>query len=214
MVLASRFQASDLGIYYLGAIADNLGAVAESNEANNTRVADTGQVTITPGVAETVSVPFTPTGPGSGTVGTSYSFVTGGAISSLGHSVQYLFDYGDGTNSGWLPVGTVSALKTWGATGTYPVKAQARCSTDTAIVSGLSGNLNVTISVPPPPGCSYSISPASNTYGRKRRDRECECDGGGWVRVDRFDQPGELGLGWDNFWSEWNWKWDCYLRCA
>ena len=152
-----------LGVYYLGAITDIQGTVSESNEANNTRIADTGQVTITAGT-ETVSAPFNPSGPASGTVGTSYSFITGGAVSSLGHLIQYRFTWGDGTDSGWLPLGTISASKTWGASGTFPVQAQARCSIDTSAVSGLSGILNVTLNNPPPPsGCSYSISPTSNT---------------------------------------------------
>ncbi len=48
---------------------------------------------------ETVSTPATPTGPSSGNVGTSYSYSTDGASSSLGHSIQYRFDWGDGSYS-------------------------------------------------------------------------------------------------------------------
>ncbi|MBL9132183.1 MAG: hypothetical protein JNG86_13350, partial [Verrucomicrobiaceae bacterium] len=96
-------------------------------------------------VAETVSTPTTPTGSASGAVGTSYSFTTGGSTSSLANPVQYQFDWGDGSNSGWLAVGTTSAAKTWAAPGTYSVRAQARSSVNTAAVSALSSTLSVTI---------------------------------------------------------------------
>ncbi len=98
--------------------------------------------------SEVVSTPNTPNGPISGTTGTGYSYSTWGSSSSFGHSVQYLFDWGDSTNSGWLPVGTTSASKSWSSVGTYSIKAQARCATDTSVVSSWSGALSVTISVP------------------------------------------------------------------
>jgi hypothetical protein len=97
-------------------------------------------------VAETVSAPSILSGPTSGTVGTSYNYSTGGSSSSLGHDVQYFFDWGDGSNSGWLPVGIASASHSWGSAGTYPVKVQARCAADTDVVSSLSSSLSVTIS--------------------------------------------------------------------
>ena len=87
--------------------------------------------TIVAAVLETVSAPTTPSGPASGTTGTSYSYSTGGSVSSFGHTVQYLFDWGDGTDSGWLAVGTTTASHTWAAAGTYNVRAMARCATDT-----------------------------------------------------------------------------------
>ena len=40
-------------------------------------------------VPEAVSAPSTPSGTASATTGVSYSYSTGGASSSLGHSVQY-----------------------------------------------------------------------------------------------------------------------------
>ena len=43
--------------------------------------------------------------------------------------MQYLFDWADGTDSGWLAVGTTSAAHAWPAGGTYNVRAMARCST-------------------------------------------------------------------------------------
>ena len=104
-------------------------------------------------VVETVSTPSTPSGSTSGIAGTSYTYSTDGAISSLGHSVQYLFYWGDGTNSGWLPVGQTSASKSWDCSGTYTVTGLARCATDTFVVSGLSSGLSVNIS-----GCTETVS--------------------------------------------------------
>ena len=63
----------------------------------------------------------------------------------MGHPVQYLFDWEDGTNSGWLPAGTASASKTWMVTGTYIVRAQARCATHLLVVSRWSEPLAVNI---------------------------------------------------------------------
>jgi hypothetical protein len=123
------------------------------------------------GVSENVSTPSTLGGPTSGTIGTSYFYSTGGSSSNLGHSVQYFFDWGDGTNSGWLPVGTISAAKSWASAGTYNGKAQARCASHTTVVSDWSPALSVTISVPEtvskpstPSGPTNGISGASYTY--------------------------------------------------
>ena len=118
---------------------------------------------------ETLSKPNTPTGPISGTPGTSYAYSTGGAVSNLGHSVQYLFDWGDGTKSAWLPIGTTSASKSWSANGTHTVTAQARCATDTAAVSAPSSGLAVnigtyTITVSAAPTAGGTASPSTAKY--------------------------------------------------
>jgi hypothetical protein len=96
--------------------------------------------------SETVSTPSTPSGQTSGTTGTSYSYTTGGSTSNLvGHSVQYQFDWkGDGTDlSSW---GSATQSKTWSTAGIYYVRARARCTTHTPVVSGWSGILTVNIS--------------------------------------------------------------------
>jgi hypothetical protein len=98
--------------------------------------------------SELLSTPNTPSGPNSGTTGISYTYSTGGSSSNFGHSIQYFFNWGDDTNSGWLPVGTTTASKSWSSVGTYSVKAQARCTTDTSVLSSWSGTLSVTISAP------------------------------------------------------------------
>jgi uncharacterized repeat protein (TIGR02543 family) len=97
-------------------------------------------------IPETISTPNTPSAPTNGITGTSYSFSTRGSSSNMSHSIEYRFNWGDGTNSGWLPVSQTSASKSWASAGTYSVKSQARCATDTYAVSGWSSVLSVTIS--------------------------------------------------------------------
>ena len=60
-----------------------------------------------------ISTPNTPSGPATGTNGTSYTFSTGGSTAASGNTPQYMFNWGDGTNSGWLPAGP-RALRTPG----------------------------------------------------------------------------------------------------
>ncbi|MBU4306680.1 MAG: hypothetical protein KKB32_02455, partial [Acidobacteria bacterium] len=85
--------------------------------------------------AETVSAPSTPSGPTTGINNTSYAFSTDGSTSNLGHSIQYKFDWDDGSDSGWLAAGTTQASHSWSANGTYDVRAMARCVTHTDIES-------------------------------------------------------------------------------
>jgi len=96
--------------------------------------------------AETVSAPTTPTGLASGTVGTNYTYSSNGSTSSYGHDVQYFFDWDDGSDSGWLAVGTTQASHSWATAGTYQVQAMARCASHTVIISSWSTALSVTIS--------------------------------------------------------------------
>jgi hypothetical protein len=94
---------------------------------------------------ETISTPNALAGPATGATLTSYSFTTGGSSSSYGEPVQYLFDWGDGTTSGWLAAGTTGASKSWANPGTYLVKVQARCKTHTGVVSSWSSEFSVEI---------------------------------------------------------------------
>ena len=113
---------------------------------------------------ETVSQPTTLSGPTPGTTGTSYTYTTGGSASSEGHSVQYYFDWGDGTNSGWLTVGTASAQKSWSSPGTYAVKARAKCSLHPTVVSSWTNSLNIVIGCPVP-GTPTNPSPSNGATG-------------------------------------------------
>jgi hypothetical protein len=93
-----------------------------------------------------VTTPNTPTGPSSGYVNTSYNFLSGGSTCSHGHSVEYQFDWGDGSQSSW---GASSVFKAYDAPNTYNIKARARCTVNTSITSGWSGVKSVSIILPP-----------------------------------------------------------------
>jgi YD repeat-containing protein len=156
-------------------------------------------VTIT--AAETVSTPTTPSGPATGSIGTSYSYATGGSASSLTHAVEYQFDWkGDGTDlSSW---GSATQSKTWTSTGTYAVKARARCVTHNTIVSAWSGGFSVTItaaetvSTPTTPsgpatgsiGTSYSYTTGGSTSSLGHNDVDENWTDGWW-------NPSESGWG-------------------
>jgi hypothetical protein len=115
--------------------------------------------------SETVSIPTTPTGSAGSAAGSPCSYSTGGARSSLGHAVQYQFDWkGDGSDlSNW---GSATQSKTWTVPGTYYVRARARCSRDVSVVSGWSGSLSVSISVP-----DISIAPNAYDFGNVKVKR-------------------------------------------
>ena len=87
--------------------------------------------------AETITAPNTPTGPAGGIAGTSYSYQTGGSTSNQGHTVEYRFNWGDGSYSAWSTA--TSASHTWAAVGTYAVKAEARCQTHTTVTAVSAG---------------------------------------------------------------------------
>jgi len=61
-------------------------------------------------------------------------------------AIQYFFDWGDGTNTGWLPAvpsGTISHQShTWSAKGTYVISAKAR---DTSLAESLTATLSVKV---------------------------------------------------------------------
>jgi hypothetical protein len=123
------------------------------------------EVSATTQAAETVSTPNVLTGPTSGTTGVAYSFTTGGSSSSLGHSIQYQFDWkGDGSVlSSW---GSATQSRTWTAGGTYNVRARARCTSHTTIVSNWSNSLSVTISAPASPAVtSFAIDSGTPSTG-------------------------------------------------
>ncbi len=104
-------------------------------------------VTITAAAGETVSTPDVPSGPAAAETGETVGYTTGGAVSSLGHVVEYRFDLGDGRVTPWLFTST-SIGHTYTAAGTYEVKAQARCRTHTSIESEWSAATTVVVSDP------------------------------------------------------------------
>jgi hypothetical protein len=116
-------------------------------------------IKINPG--ETVTVPTTISGPSTGTVGTSYSFTASGSTSSLAHAVEYQFDWGDGSMSGWS---SSSQSHAWATANAYNIKAKARCVPD-HVESGWSSVHPITISNTPPPSYTLVVSVNPAKYG-------------------------------------------------
>jgi C1A family cysteine protease len=143
----------------------NILTVRAWDAANNQ---STDSVAVTYSSGEAIFTPNAPSGPTTGAIGTSYSYTTGGSTSDLGHSVQYLFDWGDGTNSGWLAQGSTSASHSWSSPGTFLVKTQARCGTHISAVSTWSGTRSVDIEAVSTPGTpsgpSRGVADTTNTY--------------------------------------------------
>lgn len=84
-------------------------------------------------VAETVSSPDTPNGPSSGHIDSLYTFFSGGASSNLEHALEYQFDFDDGETSTWKS--STAASHSWGDSGTYCIRARARCIAHPTITS-------------------------------------------------------------------------------
>ena len=83
-------------------------------------------------IVEVVSAPQAPRGPDSGLVGISMTFSSGGSMCNFGHAIEYQFDWGDSTLSGW---GSSSRQHTYSSVDTFKLKAQARCSINQEIIS-------------------------------------------------------------------------------
>lgn len=143
------------GTYWIGVILD----ISDYNTGNNDSDGqDAAQISVS--CQHTVSTPTTPSGPSTGCAGSSLTYTTGGSTCSQGHSVQYRFDWGDGTYSSWSS--STSASKSWSAAGTYNVKAQARCASDTSVVSSWSSAKSVTTYVLP--STPTGVSATKGTY--------------------------------------------------
>ena len=95
-------------------------------------------------VTEIVRAPTVLSGPTSGVTGDAYTFRTGGSSSTLGHAVQYQFDWkGDGSDlSAW---GAAAQSRTWAVAGTYNVRVRARCVNHTNVISPWFSSLTVNI---------------------------------------------------------------------
>jgi thermitase len=87
-----------------------------------------------------------PAGPGCGQPEQSLTYTTGGAVDNQGHTVEYRFDWDDGSYSDWSS--STSADHAWASPGSYTVRAQARCSEDPGVASAWSSGTTVDISAP------------------------------------------------------------------
>ena len=102
-----------------------------------------GGKTVTTG--ETVSTPDIPSGPSESLINESGDYITGGSVSNLGHTVEYRFDWDADDSHDYSPWGSSTQSNSWPASGTYTVKAQARCATHTGVVSAWSSGKIVNV---------------------------------------------------------------------
>ena len=143
-----------------------------SGDANPTQILMDNPKSVTANfskIQELISTPNRPDGPSSGIVGQSLSYTTGGSSSSLGHDVEYKFDWGDGSQSDW---GAETQIHEYTGKGTFTVKARARCTIHTEIFSDWSNGRNVSISayelnitVLPEGAGTVDKNPNKNEYG-------------------------------------------------
>lgn len=169
------------------------------NRAGQLYVADSDNNAIRAGQsAGSVTPPETPSGPGSGQVGVDYAFTTGGSTSSVGHPVQYRFDWGDGTDSGWLATGATGAAKSWPGAGSYEVRAQARSAVNVAVESALSAGRIVAIAAPPASGPDLTGWWNSLTHSCKTKKgvQKCTIKGKFTVRNEGDQAAGSSRLTW------------------
>jgi hypothetical protein len=92
--------------------------------------------------------PNIPSGPSTGYVGQTLTYTIGGASSSLGFSVQYYVDWGDGNHSESDLVdsgSSITASHTWHISGLYCIRARV-VSTGSGVSSNWSHCREVTIS--------------------------------------------------------------------
>jgi len=154
---------------------------------------------------EAVTLPFpaTPDGPTDCILGQPHTYI-GLAASNAGHSLQYQFDWGDGSP---LPAwGPAAQQHVWNAPPTvyYPVRFRARCAAHTNVLSSWSNQLAVdsvlpeAITTPPAPdgprsilvGQShlYSVGGVASTLGHPLEYEYDWGDGGTGFR-DAAEQP-------------------------
>jgi hypothetical protein len=120
---------------------------AQARSAVNTSVLSgvSSALTVVVTANETISTPTGPTGPTAAASGVASTFTTGGAASSLGNPVRYLFNWGDGTTSGWIAAGVTSASHAWSQAGSYTVVVVAADANNLLIQSAPSSGITVTV---------------------------------------------------------------------
>jgi len=97
--------------------------------------------------AHTVSAPVVTSADTPVKVGTTDAICASGAVCSEGHDVEYIIDFDDGSEIAWSEATSLTACAEhyWSASGSYAVRAMARCSGDHAVTSEWSPAANVTV---------------------------------------------------------------------
>ncbi len=151
--------------YFFSASAYNT-AAASSGYSNEVRYS-------VPVPNRSPSSPSVPTGPSNGTLNSSCSFNTS-ATDPDNQALQYLYDWGDGSVSGW---GTSSRAHSWATAGSFCVKAKA---SDGSLESGWSGCRTLTVAASAPvdsDGDGLSDVLETNTYGTNPNAADSDGDG-------------------------------------
>ena len=111
-------------------------ARAQNSVGNYDLTLASDTVTITTGNAAP-NKPSTPSGTTSGRANTAYTYTTS-TTDPNGDQMSYWFDWGDGTNSGWVGPyasgATASATHSWTSQGSYQIKVKAKDTSDTESV--------------------------------------------------------------------------------
>lgn len=112
---------------YISAGTYHIKVVAEDEEGAQSGFSSSKTIIITGNTAP--NKPSTPVGPASGRSGISYSYSTT-TIDPDGDTIYYLFDWGDGTTSGWIgPYSSgsgITAAHAWANKGSFPIKVKAK----------------------------------------------------------------------------------------
>ncbi len=139
---------------------------------------------------EFITKPTVSFGPDSGYINESYEFVAEGAVSNLGHELEYQFDWGYDKISEW---GFSSRIYTYFTNGVYQVKVRARCKIHNEVVSDWSDIFFVTIQgyslfvdVTPAEAGSVAVNPDKNEYAN-----------GDTVNLSAIAQPHFIFRNWD-----------------
>ncbi len=101
---------------------------------------------------ETVYAPDRPSGEAYRQTDQVGTYVTDGSTTNLSHSVEYQFDWGDGSPLVW---GSTSQNHSWTTEGTYYIKVKARCQTHTTRESNWSSTFTVGIDSTSPTGSIF-----------------------------------------------------------
>jgi hypothetical protein len=165
------------------------------------------KVEFVPLTAEVVSQPAPPAGPASVGTNEAARFESGGAACNYGHEIQYRFDWGDGSGTGWLA--EPEASHAWTAKGVYTLSVRARCAEHPEVVSA-AATASVEVRRP---SLVFAALPAQVTLDEGRRlelevaasdplgDTVTIGPEGGWPPNSRLE-GGEAGLARLVFWPD------------
>ncbi len=133
--------------------------------------------------AHSVSAPNMPTGPGTGEIDQELTFETDGATCSIGHAVEYSFDWGDDRRSEWDS--STSAEHAYSTHGVYYIRAQARCAVVPSIVSEWS--YAKTVKIGTIPASPTDVEASDGAYSNKIRITWDEVNGASRYELYRAD---------------------------